>query len=141
MVKERILKLTTHTDFHSEDSGSYMRDLGQITHYVADYFTYPHNDIYDGSLKDHCKYEKQLKFSMRTYLKSGEAEQNQKQLRHFETPQALFTFIQSSHEEYLKLKHSIEEDCMYIVRICHQVVASILQLFHLQATAKPVFTF
>lgn len=129
MVKDRILKLTSQADFIDGDSGSYMRDLGQIVHYVADYFTYPHNEIYDGNLKDHCVYEKMLKFSLREYIKSGEARRNQKQPVRFDTPQALFTFIQKAHEEYLKMKHSIEEDCLYIVRICHQVVTSILNLF------------
>ena len=132
MVKNRILKLTTQSDFQSDNSVSYMMDLGQIVHYIADYFTYPHNEIYDGNLKDHCVYEKQLKFSLRAYIKSGEAERNQNQPRQFETPQALFSFIQKAHDEYLKMKHSVEEDCMYIVRICHQVVAAILQLFQAQ---------
>ncbi len=138
MVKERILKLTTQADFVSGDSGSYMRDLGQIIHYVADYFTYPHNEIYDGSLKDHCVYEKMLKFSLREYIRSGEAQRNQKQPTRFDTPQALFAFIQKAHEEYLKMKHSVEEDCLYIVRICHQVVTSILNLFQQYRNPVPV---
>lgn len=138
MVKERILKLTTQADFVSGDSCSYMRDLGQIVHYVADYFTFPHNEIYDGSLKDHCVYEKMLKFSLREYIRSGEAERNKRQPACFDTPQALFAFIQKAHEEYLKMKHSVEEDCLYIVRICHQVVISILQLFQQYRRPVPV---
>lgn len=50
----------------------YYRDLGQISHYLADYFTFPHNTIYPGSLKDHCSYEEKLKRDLRSYLKSGE---------------------------------------------------------------------
>lgn len=29
----------------------YYMNLGQVTHYVADYFTYPHNKIYPGNLR------------------------------------------------------------------------------------------
>ena len=38
----------------------YYKNLGEITHYVADYFTFPHNKTYPGSLKDHCAYEEKL---------------------------------------------------------------------------------
>ncbi|HOO28032.1 MAG TPA: zinc dependent phospholipase C family protein [Lachnospiraceae bacterium] len=139
MIKDRILKLTTQAAQNDGNSCSYMRDLGQIIHYIADYFTYPHNTVYDGNLKDHCIYEKHLKCSLREYIKSGEAARNQKQPKHFETPQALFGFIQKTHEDYLNMKHSVEEDCMSIVRICHQVVISILQLFHMNINSIPVF--
>ena len=47
----------------------YYMNLGQVTHYVADYFTYPHNKIYPGNLKDHCSYEEQLKRSLKNYIK------------------------------------------------------------------------
>ena len=46
-----------------------MIDLGQIFHYIADYFTFPHNSNYSGSLKDHCIYEKYLKFRLRSYIR------------------------------------------------------------------------
>ena len=36
--------------------------LGVIIHYIADYFTFPHNDHYPGNVKDHCYYERDLKF-------------------------------------------------------------------------------
>ena len=31
--------------------------LGVIIHYIADYFTFPHNDHYPGNVKDHCYYD------------------------------------------------------------------------------------
>lgn len=34
----------------------YYMNLGEITHYVADYFTFPHNKIYPGGFKEHCAY-------------------------------------------------------------------------------------
>lgn len=48
-------------------------DLGQISHYLADYFTYPHNKIYPGSLKDHCSYEEKLKRDLRRYIRTDAA--------------------------------------------------------------------
>ena len=55
-------------------SRKYYMDLGQIRHYLADYFTYPHNRIYPGSLKDHCSYEEKLKRDLRSYITSGEVQ-------------------------------------------------------------------
>lgn len=53
----------------------YYMDLGQVTHYVADYFTFPHNKIYPGGLKEHCAYEEELKHRLREYLKSSNGQE------------------------------------------------------------------
>ena len=34
--------------------------LGKLVHYVADSFTYPHNSLFFGNLKEHCQYETEL---------------------------------------------------------------------------------
>ena len=34
--------------------------LGKLVHYVADSFTYPHNSIFPGNLREHCQYETEL---------------------------------------------------------------------------------
>lgn len=34
--------------------------LGKLIHYVADAFTYPHNAMFKGSLRQHCQYETEL---------------------------------------------------------------------------------
>ena len=42
--------------------------MGMITHYIADYFTLPHNSHYEGGFKEHCVYEgQQLRF-MRNFV-------------------------------------------------------------------------
>ena len=116
------------------DNGrAYMRRLGEIIHYIADYFTFPHNKIYDGNLKDHCIYEKELKFRLREYVKSGEAFRVRIDTKKFETAEAVCTFIKKAQEEYLKVEHGVKEDCEYIVRVCHQVVQAILNLVSIAA--------
>lgn len=106
----------------------YCRDLGQVIHFIADYFTFPHNQIFPGTLKDHCIYEKELKYSLRSYIKSGEAQSNHQIIRVFKSAEEICEFIEKSHEEYLKMKKTVKEDCKYIVSICHQVVIGILSL-------------
>lgn len=128
MVKKLICELSQDADLILRNARAYMRRLGEIIHYIADYFTFPHNEIYKGSLKDHCIYEKELKFTLREYVRSGEAFRTRIDVQEFETPEAVCTFIRKAHEEYLKLEHGIREDCEFIVRVCHQVVQAILGL-------------
>ena len=41
------------------------RRMGVVLHYIADYFTYPHNTSFEGTLKDHCRYESEMKYYRR----------------------------------------------------------------------------
>ena len=44
--------------------------FGKLTHYVADAFTYPHNEIYGDSLAAHHVYERNLRCQLIEYLQS-----------------------------------------------------------------------
>lgn len=129
-VKRYIFDLTTLCDITSRNSRAYFRNLGQVIHYIADYFTFPHNDIYQGSIKDHCRYEKQLKSTLNEYIQSGEAQKNRKEAKNFKTPEALLDYVWKAHKEYLKVKKSTMEDCKYIVGVCHTVVEAVIYLLN-----------
>ena len=141
MVEDKIREMTTDYDPNSQSERRYVIDLGQVLHYVADYFTFPHNTTYQGNLKDHCVYEKELKFSLRSYIKSGEALKVANEPIECKTCEALFRFIEKAHQEYLSMKRNVEEDCAYIVRICHQVAAAILNLLNIQKAKLPAFAY
>lgn len=136
MVEDKIRQMISEYDPIEHSERSYAIDLGQVLHYIADYFTFPHNEIYQGNLKDHCVYEKELKFGLRTYIKSGEAAKANEAVAEIDSCDALMKFIKRAHQEYLNMKHSIEKDCLYIVRICQQVAEAILNLFRLQGNRK-----
>lgn len=129
MVKESINRLIENQGLYGTNQRAFMRHLGEVIHYLADYFTFPHNAIYPGSLKDHCVYEGELKIALREYIWSGRAASEQKEFLSFDSASQLFDFIQKTHEEYLRIKHTIEEDCRYIVRLCHQVAVAVIELF------------
>lgn len=131
MVQEEIWRLARGEDV--SNMRVYFRDLGQVAHYLADYFTFPHNPNYPGTLKDHCVYEKHLKKSLREYIESGEAAKNRELARKLETPEAICEFIRNAHDTYLSLRSTIEKDCHIIVALCHQVIEAIIQLFRRQA--------
>ena len=111
---------------------AFYRNLGEIIHYIADYFTFPHNAHYTGNLKEHCIYEKHLKKKLKEYIKSGEAEKNceyiQNSILNLNSTEAICDFIRRTHENYLKIKNSVEEDCRIIVNLCHQVVEAVILL-------------
>ena len=129
-VQESIRRLTTDCNLLLRNRRVYCRRMGEVIHYVADYFTFPHNSCYRGSLKDHCRYENDLKHYMRDYIYSGEAERNQNVYYQFYTVEELFAYIEACHEEYMEDVHSVEQDALYITRVCSQVVSGIYQLLH-----------
>lgn len=131
LLKNEITKVTYDYDMEKGITGYYCRHLGVITHYIADYFTFPHNSTYTGSLKQHCSYEKDLKFAFRAYVKSGEAKHIREKNRKFRTVEEICDFIKEMHDQYLKVINAIKIDCKYIVELCHRVVDAILQIFEL----------
>ena len=105
----------------------YYRDLGQVSHYLADYFTYPHNKIYPGTLKAHCSYEEKLKRDLRSYLKGKEAGKHKNKMD-FSNAESLCNFIQKSHDDYLVHKHDVEDDIHHIVEVNYKALAGMVEL-------------
>lgn len=106
----------------------YYVNLGQVTHFVADYFTFPHNKTYEGSLKDHCSYEEVLKKRLREYLKKGKDKRHRTIGMEFQSPEKLCDFIQHSHDKYLERKLNIDEDIRHIISVNHVIVEGISAL-------------
>lgn len=133
ILKKEIDKITEDYDVNKGLSCYFCRHLGVITHYVADYFTFPHNATYPGSIKDHCVYEEDLKHAIRKYVKSDEAKRVRERNGLFKNSEEIITFIKGTHEEYLNLINAVKLDCEYIVELCHKVVDAILQLLEMKA--------
>lgn len=125
---EEIKKVTVDYDINKGINGYYARHLGVITHYLADYCTFPHNSIFKGSLKDHLYYEKELKFSLKEYIQ-GEDVQKECEAENFESIEDVIGFISKTHSEYLKALKEVKEDIEYIVELCYKVVHAILKFF------------
>ena len=109
-------------------SRKYYMDLGQISHYLADYFTYPHNRIYPGSLKDHCSYEEKLKRDLRSYITSGEVQNHRPERAEFKNAGSLCDFIQKAHDDYLVRKHDVEDDIHHIIELNYKALDGMTQL-------------
>jgi hypothetical protein len=131
ILKNEIIKITDDYDMEKGITGYYCRHLGVITHYVADYFTFPHNDIFTGTLLEHCNYENDLKYAFKAYVKSSDMKREFDNNPSFQTVDEICDFIKQMHQEYLNAIKMIKVDCMYIVDLCCRVVDAILQIFRL----------
>lgn len=129
ILEEEIKKLTEEYETERGITRYYSRHLGVITHYIADYFTYPHNRTFMGTMKEHCTYERDLKYAIREYVKSEDAVKAREKNRTLENVEEILLFIRQMHEEYLKIVGKLKNDCAYIVELCHKVVDAILKIF------------
>ncbi len=106
------------------------RKIGEVMHYIADYFTFPHNKTFTGGLRDHNQYEKELKNRLKQYIKSGDAylDAVEESMISFHDLGELISYVQARHACYLQKERTISEDIEYILSVCLQVVHGIFQL-------------
>ncbi len=115
-------------------SMSLCKDLGVITHYIADYFTLPHNHKFTGNFKDHCMYEEVLKHEMRRYVRL-EHVANQPLIRmQMSSVNDICIFIKNCHVEYIRMAMDGQDiDCRHSVEVCRQVLEALIELLHQQS--------
>ncbi len=125
-LQEQIKLLSSfHTWKNEKNNSKYYRHLGKVSHYLADYFTYPHNDKFTGGFRAHCSYEEDLKKQLRQHISSGKAASRKKKYIEFAAPEALFDFVAKTHKDYLSEKNTVEGDISHIIPINSQVLKSI----------------
>ena len=148
LVEKGIKKLTQGYQDVEDLSTMYFTKLGEVVHYIADYFTYPHNKEYLGNMKQHCIYEGQLKHKLRAYIQDikekdfnkWKANLNLADLEQFQSVADICNFLQEEHRNYIRRgHHSVEEDCKYIVGICSKMAMAILHVCMLSMERKKVY--
>ena len=148
LVEKQMHKLTDGYNHVGELSTMYFTKLGEVLHYVADYFTYPHNKEYPGSMKDHCVYEGQLKHRLRAYIKNingkdiakWKAQLKLQDMSRFNSVADIMDFVKEQHKHYIRRgTHNVEEDCKYIVGVCSTVSAAILHVCMLSMEHNRVY--
>ena len=102
-------------------------DLGIILHYLADYFTFPHNTNFRGNLAEHRKYEKKLRHRFSSFLKSRRKQQWQDSIT-TNTVKQMFHYLDIAHQEYIATTPSVETDCNYILFITNYVIETLNNL-------------
>ena len=123
-VKNRMKELA---DIRPDESNQrvYWRRFGEVIHYMADYFTFPHNKTYTGSFSQHNHYEKVLKNRLKECIQQGEAHAYLEPAIRFADFSTLIDYIEATHEKYLNKLRSVEEDWMTAMRSEQQVEAAL----------------
>lgn len=120
-VERRIAKL--------EESGRWnlvsAYRLGYVTHYLADYFTAPHNAPEAFGFRAHCVFEKEqlrlLRYQLNTHWED---------FKQYEVQGDVMEYLRAVHEEYLEHSPEVETDCDYIVNVTEQVSYQMFSLFN-----------
>ena len=90
--------------------------LGKLTHYLADAFTYPHNENFPDTMLDHHRYETDLRQYFSGYL----AHRTPRQL-----PSAgeLTAALEALHKEYMASRSTMRRDTQYILLATRMLMA------------------
>ena len=110
-------------------------DLGEICHFITDFFTFPHNDdIYDRNLLAHYVYEKRIALVIRRRMTEARFEQWASPIIPPVTVDALISRIGAMHDEYRAADrhHGINDDLEHICRATAMVVLSIINIVYEQ---------
>ena len=82
--------------------------LGKLTHYLADAFTFPHNENYPDSLIAHRAYEDALRVYLAEYLRN-------RTLRLERARQDLTLASDELHRRYMETQADVNQDARYIL--------------------------
>ena len=82
--------------------------LGKLTHYLADAFTFPHNEHYPDSLIAHRAYEDALRVYFAEYLQS-------RTLRPERARWDLTQAIDQLHRQYMETQADVHQDARFIL--------------------------
>ncbi|MDD3346430.1 zinc dependent phospholipase C family protein [Oscillibacter sp.] len=93
--------------------------LGKLTHYLADAFTYPHNENYSESLIAHRQYEDDLRGYLSSYLESCT-------LRQAKRRQDLIAAIDELHRQYMETVADMRRDVRFILQATELLMAGCL---------------
>lgn len=121
-----IKKITIDYDIDKGINRYYARHLGIITHYLSDYCTFPHNNLFNGSISEHVFYEKELKHSLKNYVNNDNNQRERISCQLFCSFDEIIHYIIKTHEEYLKALKNVHKDIQYIIELCYRVVDLIL---------------
>lgn len=100
--------------------------LGKLTHYLADAFTYPHNENYPDSLMDHRRYEAALRIYLANYL----ARQS---VRRVKMQEDLSAAIDALHRQYMADAADMRRDAQYILTAAELLVSGCLPVVGVSA--------
>lgn len=93
--------------------------LGKLTHYLADAFTFPHNEHYPDTLLEHHQYETDLRAYLEEYLAT-------RALRREKFRQDVADALQELHRQYMAGVADMRKDVQFILKATSLLMAGCL---------------
>ena len=93
--------------------------LGKLTHYLADAFTYPHNENYPDSLLDHHRYEDALRECLCSYLTARGPDSS------LPAGNQLNDCLRELHRQYMDAQSDLRRDVRYILEATSLLMNSV----------------
>ncbi len=122
-------KLESRTRLHLWDYYT----LGALTHYVADAFTFPHNEHYTGTMLEHARYEHaQLHPVFEQYLTMDFPMENHALIKR----QGIGDTFSELHDSYMGTEPEPLCDARYICQACTLLCASVLEKENIPYTTE-----
>ena len=91
--------------------------LGKLTHYLADAYTYPHNEHFPNSMLDHHRYETDLRRFLQNYLSCRSPSQQN-------VRRDLVTALEELHSQYMARQSDAYRDTSYILKATSLLMAA-----------------
>lgn len=102
--------------------------LGYILHYIEDFYTFAHNQVFEGGLAKHIRYEKALaKYLGQEGTIRGKKRENRMSLS------VTMAYLEKTHREYLKEAGNFETDAVYIYKAAEAVSSCMLWAFEVNS--------
>lgn len=133
LLKSEILKISIHYNRERKVTKYFSIHFGMIMHYLADYFTMPHNPGFEGTMKEHIEYERKLCNSMQRFINGDMPIPEEAEL---ETAEQLFDYIVKLHHVYLNEEKNLWTDCKYITKVCNHVAVGIIMLLSMDVVSR-----
>lgn len=124
LLKSEVDKITIHYKKQRGITKYFCIHLGMIMHYLADYFTFPHNPGFCGKVKDHIEYERSLLISINQYFRQEPIFQEG---IHKVGQDDYIDYVLKMHGDYLTQNETLEMDCYYITTVCFSVASYIVK--------------
>lgn len=110
--------------------------LGIMTHYLCDFFTYPHNENFKRNLIIHELYEQiqHIKFSKE--LEKIWSDLNNETNYYIYNMEDVLNYISNLHSIYINNNSNMERDLLYALICIRVVINSIINLIKVQETKE-----
>lgn len=127
---KKIEKLIFKLEKSKKENIFFWIKVGCITHYIADYFTYPHTKSFDGGFLKHISYEKLLNKKFKINLDIIKT----KDIKTFNSTKELILYIKKEQENYYKKIKNLTDktlitviDTEYIFNIVNTIFYNLLE--------------